>query len=104
MRLSSSYFDSEFAEATRIVEAQFTLDDDPSMADLEPEDDDDPDPRYPPLAFVGTARGMHLSQSSRVRGTIRKKKDYIRWTFVDVISRSSIMIWTCLTDTFMLLV
>jgi hypothetical protein len=86
MRLKPAYFDSDFAEATRIVEAQFTLDESPSSLDSPLEEDDDPDPHYPPLRFTGTARGIHLSQSSRVQGTIRKKKDYVRWTFVDVVS------------------
>ena len=83
MRLKPAYFDGDFAEATRVVEAQFTFDEEKSL-DIEPEDDDDPD--YPPIAFSGLARGVHLTRHSRVHGTIRKKKDYIRWSFVDVVS------------------
>ncbi|KAI0697143.1 hypothetical protein BC835DRAFT_1339253 [Cytidiella melzeri] len=88
MRLRPAYFETDFAEATRIVEARFFLDDNPASPELLPEEDDDPDPRYPPLPFVGTARGVHLSQSSRVRGVIRKKKDYVRWSFVTTHDRS----------------
>ncbi|KAI0803010.1 hypothetical protein BC629DRAFT_1591110 [Irpex lacteus] len=83
MRLQAAYFEQDFAEATRIVEAQFTFDEEASLA-TELEDDDDPE--YPPIAFSGLARGVHLSRHSRVHGTIRKKKDYVRWTFVDVVS------------------
>lgn len=83
MRLQAAYFEQDFAEATRIVEAQFAFDEEASLA-TELEDDDDPE--YPPIAFSGLARGVHLSRHSRVHGTIRKKKDYVRWTFVDVVS------------------
>lgn len=99
MRLQPAYFDDDFAEATRLVEARLTLDDETELA---PEDDDDPDPAYPPLAFVGTARGMLHNHRSLVHGTIRKKKDYVRWSFVDVFSFSCSII-SRLTDCFFLL-
>ena len=80
MRLKPSYFEEDFAEAVRIIEIKLTLND----SDVPPEAGDDPD--YPPLAFTGTARGVHMMRLSKVSGTVRKKRDYIRWTFVDVVS------------------
>lgn len=81
MRLKPSYFEEDFAEAVRIIEITLSIDD----IVVPPEDDDDPDPTCPPIAFSGTARGVHMSRLSKVSGTVRKKRDYIRWTFVDVV-------------------
>ncbi|KAI0085678.1 hypothetical protein BDY19DRAFT_996579 [Irpex rosettiformis] len=85
MRLHPTYFDGDFSEATRVVEAQFVFDEEASLA-TELEEDDDPS--YPPVAFSGLARGVHLTRQSHVRGTIRKKKDYIRWSFITTHDRS----------------
>lgn len=82
MRRKPAYFDEEFAEAVRVIEIQLELNED---VELEPEDGDDPDPAYPPLAFKGTSRGVHLNRKSQVTGAIRKKHGYIQWTFVDVV-------------------
>lgn len=66
----------------RIIEIRLAIDEDTVV---EPEDDDAVDPSCPPLAFSGTARGVHMMRLSRVSGVVRKKRDYIRWTFVDVV-------------------
>ena len=48
------------------------------------------DPKYPPIHFTGSSRGVH-SGTSKIRGTVRMMREgVVRWNFVSTVQLSSL--------------